>query len=42
MLTLEDYLAQDARLYPEKTAVITRDETLNYAQLWQRVQERAR
>ena len=42
MLTLEDYLAQDARLYPEKTAVITRDETLNYAQLWQRVQERAK
>ena len=42
MLTLEDYLAQDARLYPEKTAVITRDDTLNYAQLWQRVQERAK
>lgn len=41
-MTLEDYLAQDARLYPEKTAVITRDETLNYAQLWQRVQERAK
>ena len=42
MLTLEDYLAQDARLYPEKTSVITRDETLNYTQLWQRVQERAK
>ena len=42
MFNLEDYLAQDARLYPEKTAVITRDETLNYAQLWQRVQERAK
>ena len=39
---LEDYLRQDALLYPEKTAVITRDETLNYAQLWQRVQERAK
>jgi len=42
MVTLEDYLAQDARLYPDKTAVITRDETLNYAQLWQRVQQRAK
>ena len=39
---LEDYLRQDAQLYPEKTAVITRDETLTYAQLWQRVQERAK
>lgn len=40
-MTLESYLAQNARLYPEKTAVICCDESLTYAQLWQRVQQRA-
>ena len=32
MMTLEDYLAQDARCYPEKTAVICGNERLTYAQ----------
>ena len=40
-MTLEDYLAQNARLYPEKTAVVSSDESLTYARLWQRVQQRA-
>ena len=41
-MTLEDYLAQDARLYPEKTAVCCGEERLTYAQLWERVQQRAK
>ena len=41
MMTLEDYLAQDAQRYPEKTAVICGEERLSYAQLWARVQQRA-
>ena len=41
MMTLEDYLAQDARCYPEKTAVICGNERLTYAQLWQKVQQRS-
>ena len=31
MMTLEDYLAQDAPRYPEKTAVICGEEQLSYA-----------
>lgn len=41
-MTLEDYLAQDATRYPQKTAVICGTETYTYAQLWQRVQQRAK
>ena len=41
MMTLEDYLAQDARLYPDKAAVRCGGEVCSYAQLWQRVQQRA-
>ena len=41
MMTLEDYLAQDAQRYPEKTAVVCGEERLSYAQLWVRVQQRA-
>ena len=41
MMTLEDYLAQDAQRYPEKTAVICGEKRLSYAQLWARVQQRA-
>jgi len=48
-MTLEDYLAQDAQLYPDKTAVICGSESadgpvesLTWSQLWQRVQERAK
>ena len=42
MFNLEDYLAQDARLYPDKTAVICGDTSLTWAQLWQQVQQRAK
>lgn len=48
-MTLEDYLAQDAQLYPDKTAVICGSplgdepvETLTWAQLWEKVQQRAK
>ena len=41
MMTLEDYLAQDAQRYPEKTAVICGEERLSYAQLWTQVQQRS-
>ena len=37
---LEDYLEQNAALYPQKTAVICGDEQCTYAQLWQRVTDR--
>ena len=40
MMTLEDYLEQDAIRYPDKTAVICGDEQCTYAELWQRVIER--
>lgn len=40
-MTLEDYLAQDAVLYPNKTAVICGGESYSYARLWQLVQQRA-
>lgn len=40
-MTLEDYLAQDAAQYPDKTAVICGGKTYSYAQLWQLVQQRA-
>ena len=42
MFNLEDYLAQDARLYPDKTAVICGDTSLTWSQLWQQVQQRAK
>lgn len=41
MKTLEDYLRQDAALYPEKVAVICGDEVCTYRQLWDRVKARA-
>ncbi len=40
-MTLEDYLAQDAEKYPEKTAVICDGQSYTYARLWQLVQQRA-
>ena len=40
-MTLDDYLAQDAVLYPDKTAVICGGESYSYARLWQLVQQRA-
>lgn len=40
-MTLEDYLAQDAARYPDKTAVICGGQTYTYTQLWQMVQQRA-
>ena len=41
-MTLEDYLEQDAQLYPDKTAVICGDTSLTWAQLWKQVQQRAK
>lgn len=41
MKTLEDYLRQDAALYPEKVAVICGNEVCTYRQLWDRVKARA-
>lgn len=40
-MTLEDYLAQDARLYPDKTAVICGNNTVTWAELWHQVENRA-
>jgi len=40
-MRLVDYLAQHAERQPDKLAVICGDERLTYAQLWQRVQEKA-
>ena len=40
-MTLEDYLAQDAAAYPDKTAVVCGEQSYTYAQLWQEVQQRA-
>jgi acyl-CoA synthetase (AMP-forming)/AMP-acid ligase II len=42
MMTLEDYLKQDARLYPDKTAVVCGNEHITYARLWLMVRERAK
>ena len=42
MNTLEDYLQQDARLYPDKTAVVCGNEHITYARLWLMVRERAK
>ena len=42
MMTLEDYLRSDARLYPDKTAVICGDERVTYGELWSRVENCAR
>jgi acyl-CoA synthetase (AMP-forming)/AMP-acid ligase II len=39
-MTLEDYLAQDAVLYPHKIAVVCGGEHVTYEQLWQRVVDR--
>lgn len=39
-MTLEDYLEQDARLYPDKTAVVCGDERCTYADLQARVERR--
>ena len=41
LLRLEDYLAQDAERYPDKTAVICGERSFTYSQLWQQVQQRA-
>ena len=41
MKTLEDYLAQNARLYPDKTAAVCGTETCTYAQLYEKVKNRA-
>lgn len=41
LLRLEDYLAQDAERYPDKTAVICGERRFTYSQLWQQVQQRA-
>lgn len=40
-MTLEDFLCQDARLYPDKVAVVCGQEQLTYSQLWQRVVARS-
>ena len=41
MITLEDYLAKNARLYPDKAAAICGAETCSYSNLYQRVKARA-
>ena len=41
MMTLEDYLAQDARLYPDKIAVVCGEEACSYMELYERVRERS-
>lgn len=38
MKTLEEYLKQDAELYPDKVAVICGSEKCTYSQLWEKVQ----
>lgn len=40
-MTLEDYLAQNARLYPQKTAAVCGTETCTYCELYERVKKRA-
>ncbi len=41
MMTLEDYLRQDAERYPDKTAAICGDERVTYGELYQRAVRRA-
>ena len=41
MYMLEDYLAQSAKLYPEKTAIVCGQEQCSYAELNHRVNERS-
>ena len=41
MKVLEDFLADNARLYPDKAAIVCGMETCSYAQLYQRVATRA-
>lgn len=41
-MILEDYLALDAQKYPGKTALVCGSLSLSYAELWARVQERAK
>ena len=41
MLSLEDYLYQNAQCYPDKVAVVCGDCSLTYAQLWQEVERRS-
>ena len=41
MTTLEDYLREDARLYPDKTAVVCGAETCSYRQLFERAVARS-
>ena len=40
-MILEDYLERNARLYPDKTAVVCGTETCSYLQLYERSQARA-
>lgn len=40
-MTLEDYLAQDARQWPDKTAVVCEGEEVTYRQLYDRTRKRA-
>ena len=40
-MILEDYLAQDARLYPDKIAIVCGPEACSYKQLYKRCQKRA-
>jgi len=41
MMKLEDYLAQDARLYPNKTAVVCGAESCTYSELYEQVEKRS-
>ena len=41
-MTLEDYLEQDARQYPDKVAVICGNESFTYSELYQEVMSRCR
>jgi non-ribosomal peptide synthetase component E (peptide arylation enzyme) len=41
-MTLEDYLRQNAKQWPDKAAVICGDQQCTYAELDQRVDERAK
>lgn len=40
-MTLEDYLCRDARLYPDRAALVCQGRTLTYEQLWNDVTGRA-
>ena len=41
-MTLEESIAHFAKLTPDKAAVISQGQTLSYAGLWERIQEKAR